>query len=277
MESHPQTVPVHVADADKTLDTISLRNLHLVAILGPDAWARPGKPQPIQISLQIGIDTTSAGVSDDITHTFSYGQIAKDVTAKLDGKDFMSIDHLTSELASLAENWPGEVLKIEVLAPKALLRVEGGFGRELVLKRKALKENVMDGSEQLIWHVANHEWFVKDLRIACIIGVNPHERLEKQSVVVNLRMQGEADTAAYTKQIKEGPEMWRRLVRRVCEVVEPSDFQTLEALTAEIARRVLQGFPAPRVTVGVEKPSALTFVEGAGVEILRDRTSVGLG
>ncbi len=38
-----------------------------------------------------------------------------------------------------------------------------------------------------------------------------------------------------------------------------------------IAKTALEGFPFPKITVKVEKPSALTFVDGAGVEITRDR------
>lgn len=55
------------------------------------------------------------------------------------------------------------------------------------------------------------------------------------------------------------------------QIVEKSSFQTLEALAALIARTCLEGFPIPQITVYVEKPSALTPVEGAGVEITRDR------
>lgn len=55
------------------------------------------------------------------------------------------------------------------------------------------------------------------------------------------------------------------------QVVEPSNFQTLEALAALVARICLESFPMPQVTVSIDKPNALTFVDGAGVEIMRDR------
>jgi len=257
----------------KLLDIISLRSLRLDATLSTDAWARPGKPQPLIISLYLTIDTTSTGQSDNIAHTFSYGQLCKDVTAKLARQEFLSLDHLTSDLASAADKWPGEALKIVATAPKALLRVEGGLGRELILKRREPKPHE---PRHRVWHVGSHEWVIKTLKLACVIGVNPNERLEKQSVHVDLRIAGEKDAEAYSRQMREGPGMWRRLVRRVCEVVEPSSFQTLEALAALIARTLLEEFPVPRVTVAVEKPSALAFVDGAGVEIVRDRRSVGL-
>ena len=203
-------------------DTISLRGLSTTAIIGPDAWNRPGKPQPLVLSLYLTIDTTSAGTSDSVAHTFSYGQMCKDVDAKTRGKEFMSIDHLSSEIASLADNWPGETLKIVALAPKALLRVEGGFGREIVLRRREIKKNEF---KQLVWHVGSHEWFIEGLKAACIIGVNEHERVEKQMVSIGLKIMGEKEKEEYSEQIREGNEMWRRLVRRVCEVCQTSNLQ----------------------------------------------------
>lgn len=274
------------APPPRHLDTIHLRNLQLSAVIGPDAWNRPDKLQPIVLSLQLQIDTTSAPNTDDIKNTFSYGQICKDVTAKLDGKTFVSIDHLTSDLAGLADNWPGETLKLQALAPKGMLRVEGGFGREFLLGRVETKTH---GWKTLNWHVGKHEWVVKGLKLACIIGVNPHERLEKQNLSVDLRLLGEDEVADYTLQSQGGFDTWRRLLKRICEVspfpspvpstvanasvqvVEASNFETLEALATLIAKTALEGFPIPQVTVYVEKPSALTFVDGAGVEIIRDR------
>ncbi|KAL9128372.1 MAG: hypothetical protein Q9217_002926 [Psora testacea] len=259
----------------RSQDTIFLRALHIEATLGADAWNRPNKRQPIILSLSLTLDTTSTGTSDDISYTFSYGQVCADVTKNLDRHGFLSLDHLTSDLASLASNWPGESLKIVAQAPKALLRVEGGLGLELVLRRprplRGEEQKNISQSNQLTWHVASREWTMTALKPACIIGVNPHERLEKQIVCIDLRVWGHKDAEAYSAQIKEGPQMWRRMVTRTCEVVEPSSFKTLEALAALLAEMLLQEFPCPRIGVRIEKPSALASVEGAGVEIVRDR------
>ncbi|CAD6574683.1 MAG: trifunctional dihydropteroate synthetase [Alectoria sarmentosa] len=254
------------------MDTISLRKFHMTAVIGPDAWNRPGKSQPILLTLKLLIDTTSAGTSDEIAHTFSYGQMCKDATLLSDGH-FRSIDELTTNLVgiALAKNWPGESLQISCVAPKALLRVEGGLGREVTLRKQWIGSQT---TRQQIWGWERHAWLVKELKVACIIGVNPHERLEKQQVTINLEILG-----AQGKEGEDGKEQngagnapWATLVSRVCSVVERSEFQTLEALAALIARTCLEDFPIPQVTVSIEKPSALTFVEGAGVEITRDRS-----
>lgn len=197
------------------LDTVYLNNLQLCAVIGPDAWNRPDRPQPINLSLQLQIDNTSAGNVDDLRNSFSYSQISKDVMAKVNSKTFISFDHLTSELAGLADNWPGEALKMQALAPKAMLRVEGGFGREFVLKRIETKTH---GFKTLNWQVASHEWFIKGLKLACIIGMNPQEKLEKQNISIDIHIQGEAEVADYSLQTKGGFETWRQLVKRTCDV-----------------------------------------------------------
>lgn len=253
-----------------SLDTIFLRNLTLQATLGRDAWNRPNKAQPIILTIHLALNTSLTAQTDNLAHTFSYGQLCNDITAKIANQSFDSLDHLTTNLASIAEAWPGEEIKISALAPKALLRAEGGFSRDLVLRRQSL---VHEGTELLVWHVVCHRWMIRGLKPACVIGVNAHERLEKQIVVLDLVLFGEDDAAAYTSQIGEGQEMWRRLVRRVLEVVEASEFLTVEALVGRVAGVVLAEFRVPKVRVRCEKPSALAFVEGAGVEIERSRES----
>jgi dihydroneopterin aldolase/2-amino-4-hydroxy-6-hydroxymethyldihydropteridine diphosphokinase/dihydropteroate synthase/2-amino-4-hydroxy-6-hydroxymethyldihydropteridine diphosphokinase/dihydropteroate synthase len=227
-------------------------------VIGPDAWGRPNKVQPIILSLQLQIDRTAAGISDDIKDTFSYGQMYKDVLTEVEGKEFQSIDHLTSSLSELLNRWPGKILKIQALAPNSILRVEGGLAKEWYSLRG------MQG-------LPDHAWVIKGLKAACIIGVNPHERLEKQSVTMNLRIAGETESAAYERQRMQGEYSWARLAKRVCDVVEASSYETLEALSTLIAKTALEEFPIPQIGVHVEKPSALMFVEGAGVEITRDR------
>ena len=200
------------------IDIISLRNFHLTSVIGPDAWNRPNKSQPIVLTLKLLIDTTSAGTSDEIAHTFSYGQMCKDATALSDG-NFRSINDLTNCLVGIvyAKNWPGETLHISCVAPKALLRVEGGLGRDITLRKKR-DEN--EAAEMHSWSYERHSWLVKDLKVACIIGVNPHERLERQQVVISLEILGEhgKEEEDYEQQNGEGKSLWVTLVSRVCSV-----------------------------------------------------------
>lgn len=53
--------------------------------------------------------------------------------------------------------------------------------------------------------------------------------------------------------------------------MDETTFQTVEALATYIARIVTVDFGNERVTVKVEKPSALAFVQRSGVEITRSQ------
>ncbi|KAI4102860.1 MAG: hypothetical protein L6R37_004122 [Teloschistes peruensis] len=250
------------------LDTIYLRNLNISAVIGPDAWGRKDRAQPVVLNIRLKIDTTTSSTSDDIHDTFSYGQMSKEITSQLDGKSFNNLQHLITVLTTFAAFWPGEDTKLQALAPKALLRVEGGLEISHSIRKKDRYEE--NGVPQ-VRHVDTRSWSIKGLKLACIIGVNRHERLQKQSVNIDLRIPA---IDPRTFDAREGSnENWRTLVNRVCEVVEYSSFETLEALAARIAKTALDGFPVQEITVSVEKPSALTFVEGAGVEVTRRKES----
>jgi len=207
---------------NRTLDTIHLRNLHTTCCIGPDAWSRPGKQQPLILTLNLQIDTTAAGVYDDIDNTFSYGTMCKDILSGVERGHFANITRLTSHMAQIAEDWPGERLRIVALAPKALLRVEGGLGKELLLE----KEEILGG-----WCLSGWEWVIKGLKVACIIGVNPHERLEKQAVVIELRVSSSEEEEEPSEKLAcDGA--WRGLVRGVCEVCH-SQFPFLAGMLSE--------------------------------------------
>ena len=218
------------------LDIISIRNFHMTSVIGPDAWNRPNKSQPIVLTLKLLIDTTSAGTSDEIAHTFSYGQMCKDATVLSDG-NFRSIDDFTNVLVGivLAKNWPGETLHISCIAPKALLRVEGGLGRDITLRKKWVEN---EAAKMQLWSCERHSWLVKDLKVACIIGVNPHERLERQQVAICLEILGEhgKDEGDGKQQNGEDRSLWATLVSRVCSV---SDDLSLLSLPTSVVLQAI--------------------------------------
>ena len=276
MDSEPPSMQTtRISAPPQFLDTILLRGLRLTTTFLADAWGRQSKVQPITLDIALSLDTTSAASTDDIDATFSYGTLCSSITSKIsEGSFFFSLDDLTSILTSFAEDWPGEALKIHVVAPKAILRAEGGLSREIFLKRRS---NAVSGGPIAFskWHLEQHFWAIKGLKLACIIGVNAHERLEKQAVVLDVDIGGEEDESLYEKQTKDGHAMWRCLGKRICEVVEASEFLTVEALVGKIAGIMLEEFPMPWAKVRCEKPSALASVDGAGVEIWRHRSRTG--
>ena len=197
----------------KSDDIIHLRNLRLMAVIGEDAWDRPNVFQPIILSLQLYMERIFAGVSDDIKDTFSYSQMSKQVVETVHERPFDNIDHVAWSVGRLFHKWPGNVVQLKVEAPKSILRVQGGMQKLCVWYRKST------APERLF---AAHAWVIDGLQIACIIGVNPHERLQKQIVSINLQFDGETETAACRKQMDRSHFIWRDTVKHICKVREKS-------------------------------------------------------
>ena len=158
------------------MDVVVLRNLHFELAVGLDAWHRRGKPQPVLVSLEIGsgVAIQNAAAGDDVSKALDYGKLFKLIHGKLtvSNTQFRDVHALHDAVRNcIASN---VCVKIEITLPKALLRAEGGLTYARI---EEYKDDYLLPVETLS---------IMGIRCACIIGVNPHERIEKQVVVVDL-------------------------------------------------------------------------------------------
>ncbi|KAI2793180.1 hypothetical protein POX_b03230 [Penicillium oxalicum] len=151
--------------------------------------------------------------------------------------------------------------------PKALLRAEEGLKYRSVTVW-GYTDDAGEGaleSESRCPVVLEEEFRIEGIRCYCILGVNSHERVEKQAVIISLGFEGPGQLAWGSTIV----DTYVALTRAVAEKVDETTFQTVEALATFVARIVTVDFGNERVTVRVEKPSALAFVQRSGVEITR--------
>ncbi len=112
--------------------------------------------------------------------------------------------------------------------------------------------------------------FIRDLRVTCIIGINPVERVEPQDVIINIAM--ECDLAAACKSDAiEDTVNYTTLKDELVAFCSRSSFSLLERLADEIAMRCMGDRRVQRVTVSVDKPGALTGARSVAVEVERRR------
>lgn len=111
---------------------------------------------------------------------------------------------------------------------------------------------------------------VRDLRVRCIIGINPDEREKKQDVVINITLYADLRRAAATDCIEDTVD-YKTIKVRTMEEVEGSSFFLLERLATHVADICLADPKVARARVLVEKPAALRFARTVGVEVVRGR------
>jgi dihydroneopterin aldolase / 2-amino-4-hydroxy-6-hydroxymethyldihydropteridine diphosphokinase / dihydropteroate synthase len=110
--------------------------------------------------------------------------------------------------------------------------------------------------------------FIKDLAISCIVGVNTFERIEKQRIFLNIDVYFPPSPIYSTGRIPTRHN-YRTIAQKVTKFVEQSNYKTIEMMANDVANVVMYQCNVYKVTVKIEKPSALMFADTAGVEITR--------
>jgi FolB domain-containing protein len=112
---------------------------------------------------------------------------------------------------------------------------------------------------------------IEDLLVRAIVGVNPEERVNRQDVLITIRLEADLRPAARSDSIDDAVN-YKTITKGVIAFVEQSSFQLVETLAEEIAQFCLKEPRVQRVRVHVRKPGALRFVRMVGVCIERGRT-----
>ena len=110
--------------------------------------------------------------------------------------------------------------------------------------------------------------YVRDLAIDCIIGIEPKERIAKQTVVINLVLTADLAPAAQSDRIEDTVD-YKDLKNRLLDDIGASDFLLIERMAEHIAAMCLSDSRVTRATVTVDKPGALTGARSVAVEITR--------
>jgi 7,8-dihydroneopterin aldolase/epimerase/oxygenase len=111
--------------------------------------------------------------------------------------------------------------------------------------------------------------FLHALKAEAIIGIYDWERQVKQTVIVDLEMNGTVRKAARSDSIDDTLN-YKRVAKRVLAFIEASQFHLVETLTEQIAMLLLAEFGLLWVRVTLSKPGAVRNSRDVGVIIERE-------
>jgi dihydroneopterin aldolase len=168
-------------------DNITVKNLQATVNAGVDVWNRK-KQQPalITVTLHVAKSFESAAATDSLdSSTVHYGKLSKDLKARVEHESthyqstsnlIGNLAHQTMETAQVEEMVaPGSTgiaaMEIGVHYPKASMLGDGVTLSYASFPHAGVFSRVIH---------------LRDVRVACLVGVNSNERLQKQALVVNL-------------------------------------------------------------------------------------------
>ncbi|CAG8559627.1 1150_t:CDS:2 [Diversispora eburnea] len=251
------------------MDKIIVKDLVVQNIIGVDSWERV-KRQPVIINMIIQKNISEAGKTDKLTDTINYGTVSKVVTEFAEKSSYKSVEALADGIAKVCINKCfAPKVTVSVEKPRALLHADSA-GVEITRTQEDYA-HIESTPDVLPVSAESHEdiIFVKDLKLNAIIGVNPWEREEKQIVILNFTIYPKFRVGTLQKDHVINPHNYRTIVRTISKHVEESSYKTVEAFSTAIARIAITQCNVKKITVRVEKPSALIFAKSAGIEITR--------
>ncbi|KAF9172993.1 trifunctional dihydropteroate synthetase [Mortierella sp. AD011] len=273
MDQHQDTTQKKDVAPDLPMtDKICIRDLTVRNIIGVDAWER-SKRQPIIINLVVYTSVSQAGDTDHLPYSIHYGVLCKTVEAHSEKSEFRSVEALADSIARVViSKCHAPKITVRVDKPRALLHAASA-GVEITRSRSDYTEEQLAGTVPSPLQFNQQDIiFVKDLRLSCIIGVNPWEREEEQVVILNLKIYpGMDNTPDRRADYVSKTHNYRTIVRTITKYIEASSYKTVEAFVTSVARIAIEKCHVSKITVKMEKPSAIVFAGSAGVEITRDR------
>ncbi len=111
--------------------------------------------------------------------------------------------------------------------------------------------------------------FLHALKAEAIIGIYDWERQVKQTVIVDLEMNGTVRKAALSDSIDDTLN-YKKVAKRVLAFIEASQYHLVETLTEQIAMLLLSEFALTWVRVSLSKPGAVRNSRDVGVIIERE-------
>lgn len=116
-------------------DVILLEGIEIPSALGVTEAERQMR-RPVRLDLELGLDLSRAGRTDDLTATIDYGEVYEVVAKVAGGRDHQLVEALGERIAdALFENFPIESVKLTVRKSKPIAGVLEFAGVRITRRR----------------------------------------------------------------------------------------------------------------------------------------------
>jgi FolB domain-containing protein len=109
---------------------------------------------------------------------------------------------------------------------------------------------------------------ISRLKVRCIIGCNPDERVKEQDLFITVEMQTDTIKAGSSDNLDDTVN-YSAVAKAVAAIAINGQFKLIEALAHNIAEHCLKDKRINSVTVTIEKPAAIKMADAATIRIIR--------
>lgn len=107
---------------------------------------------------------------------------------------------------------------------------------------------------------------IKNLRLRTIIGLNPWEKLEAQSLILNVELEFDGSRATISDNINDTID-YRSISNALIKHVDTNRYELIEALAGNLLELIMEDARVTRARLEIDKPKALSSADSTSVEV----------
>lgn len=112
--------------------------------------------------------------------------------------------------------------------------------------------------------------YLHNLKTATLIGILPHERYQKQTLIISIELETDFTAAAESDDVNDAIN-YARLADFIIEFATESEFGLLETFAAALIEAIFVEFQVDAITLTIQKPGALVATRDVGIKMRRLR------
>ncbi|SUO97686.1 dihydroneopterin aldolase [Suttonella ornithocola] len=112
--------------------------------------------------------------------------------------------------------------------------------------------------------------FLNNLAVEAIIGILPHERLKKQTLIIDLALETDFTAAAESDDVADAIS-YADVADYTLDFAQHSEFGLLETFAAALIDALFAEFPVDAITITLQKPGAIAATREVGIKMHRRR------
>ena len=111
---------------------------------------------------------------------------------------------------------------------------------------------------------------IKNLRVSIILGVYEEERHRERDVIINARLEYNAQNALKTDSIEDALD-YKQLRDHIVSVVSVTKFKLLETLADRLLQELIKDARILKVQLEIDKPNALRLADSVSAIVTWER------
>lgn len=112
--------------------------------------------------------------------------------------------------------------------------------------------------------------YLNQLHTQTLIGILPHERAKKQTLIISLELETDFTAAIASESVNDAIN-YAALADFVVDFADKATFQLIETFAGKLIEALFAEFNTTAITVTLQKPGALEQTQQVGLKIRREK------